>query len=119
MIIIPSYVKVVSKMFGMTECYNKTTAKVQTEQKKPQKNNYYIHVDIQGSSLKQYDPKQTFTSLRSTRRSTSSQESNYSLQIYLAAFYLFFLPIFLHYLSLSTKEVLNLAKLCRWIHKCF
>lgn len=59
MIIIPSYVKVVSKMFGMTECYNKTTAKVQTEQKTPQKNNYYIHVDIQGSSLKQYDPKQT------------------------------------------------------------
>lgn len=37
MIIIPSYVKVVSKMFGMTECYNKTTAKVQTEQKPPKK----------------------------------------------------------------------------------
>lgn len=52
--------KVVSKMFGMTECYNKTTAKVQTEQKKTkQKNNYYIHVDIKGSSLKQYNSKQT------------------------------------------------------------
>lgn len=54
--------KFVSKVFGMTECYNKTTAKVQTEQKKQKnkkKNNYYIHVDIEGSSLKHYDPKQT------------------------------------------------------------
>lgn len=43
MIIIPSYVKVVSKMFGMTECYNKTTAKVQTEQKTKKKQLLYTY----------------------------------------------------------------------------
>lgn len=33
-------------MFGMTECYNKTTAKVQTEQKKQNKKTITIYMLI-------------------------------------------------------------------------